>query len=415
MRQFRKDRLPTEDGEAPKFHEFVGVVNARSRKDVGWGGLVNCTNLFVTDSKKVQRVPGYEEVLAGSVYGVWGGASGMYVAKDDGILFSSGNSVASLQEVVTGLTGRSFVWDEVNTEVFYVNGVDAGMLRGPQHLPLRVVTPSIISVELVAVGTGPTTANHIGDRYDAATWRFVATYTDQFGRESAPSPVVSVIASPLARIFRITVPPAYEFTNIYTTNADGTDFRRVITTRDSAVSITPAQRHEVLTTLGSYAMPAGIDNILWYDGRLYGAHYMSTADQTTLWCSDPFAYHLWRPAGEGIQLPGRVALLQRATKGIVIGTTKWVFHYDGEKLETLAEYGVVPGQAGDATAEGEVYFWTTRGFCKAMPFENITEKQLSVAPGTVAYSKMLYLNGMMQFVTLTDGGGQAFNQRTERE
>ena len=415
-RPFRKPRLPTDNGEAPQFKEFAGIINTRSRKDIGMGGLRVGKNVFVSDSKKVTRVSGYELVYPGNVLSAFGGMAGLYVVEDDAILLAPEGDVANAATVATGMIGTKYVWDEVNGDVFFVNGVDAGLLRGAAMLPLRLTAPVITSVEVVSVGTRATTPVNIGASYDEATWRFCATFVTADGRETAPSEVVSIIASPLANLFRVTVPPAYEFTNIYVTQPDGTEYRRVVTTRDSVVSIAPAQRSEQLTSVGTYAMPAGIECIVWCDGQLWGSLYVPHLKQSVIWASDPFAYHLWRPASEGIAVSGRVSMMQRAKEGMVIGTTHWVYHLSGgEKLTTLAEYGVVPGQAGDVTAEGDVYFWTTRGFCKAMPFENLTEANLSVPPGGVAYSKILYLNGSMLCVALTDGGGQAFNQRTERE
>lgn len=62
--------------------------------------------------------------------------------------------------------------------------------------------------------------------------------------------------------------------------------------------------------------------------------------------------------------------------------------------------------------EGMAYFWTGRGFCKAYPFENLTEKTVGMPPGLWANTSMVYLNGAQQLVTITQGGGTPFNVRS---
>jgi hypothetical protein len=227
--------------------------------------------------------------------------------------------------------------------------------------------------------------------------------------------VVEIKASPFVRLFRVTVPVGYAGTNIYLTLPDGTEYRQAATTTAPVTTVTPTQRAELLLSMGTQGMPPGIEMISYFGGQFYGTVYMAQQDQTVLWCSDPLAYHLWRPDTEGFLLPGRVAMLKNhAEKGLVLGTTQRCYFYDGDKLDAIADYGVVPGEAGDVDGEGMVYFWTERGICKAMPFANMTEAKVSMPPGQLARSKLLYLGGIMQFVTLTEGTSQAFNQRSER-
>jgi hypothetical protein len=46
-----------------------------------------------------------------------------------------------------------------------------------------------------------------------------------------------------------------------------------------------------------------------------------------------------------------------------------------------------------------------------MPFANLTEKQLSVAPGVRAGAAVLHLDGAKRFVATVVQGGENFNAR----
>ena len=60
------------------------------------------------------------------------------------------------------------------------------------------------------------------------------------------------------------------------------------------------------------------------------------------------------------------------------------------------------------------YFWTERGICKAMPFENVTEKDVSMPAGLRAAARLINHNGQQQFLAVTQGTGDTFNSRSER-
>lgn len=415
-RMFRKSRLPTEDGEAPKFSKFKGIVNTHSRKDIGMGALVTGNNVLVTDTEKLMRVPGHSVALAGDIHGVYGREDRLYVVKDDELLYMPYGEVDAAVSVVDGLAAKPFSWEEVNGDVFYANGIDAGIVRGAQHLPWRVAAPSITSVEVVATASPPAAHLNLGATYNSVTWRVLATYSTLDGRESAPSEVVEFQASPHVSILRITVPPGYAATNIYCTVPDGesSDFRKLISTTHPVVTVSPANRSSRWLGRFTYPLPGGVDRMAFFGGAMYAAMYMPAQDQSVIWCSEPFAFHLWRVADKGLLVKGQVSLLLAVEKGLLVGSTEEIRFYDGERFDQVVDYGVVPGEAGDTTAEGVAFFWTARGFCKAMPFENITEAKVSMPPGSAAYSKLLYLDGMMHFVAVTDGSGKAFNQRKER-
>ena len=77
-------------------------------------------------------------------------------------------------------------------------------------------------------------------------------------------------------------------------------------------------------------------------------------------------------------------------------------------METLADYGVVPGQHWSMDGE-KAFFWSERGLCSALPFSNLTEQHLSVAPGVSAGGAVLKRDGQTRYLVAIQQGGTAFN------
>jgi hypothetical protein len=95
---------------------------------------------------------------------------------------------------------------------------------------------------------------------------------------------------------------------------------------------------------------------------------------------------------------------------LLIGTESRVYAYDGTKLDQVADYGVVPGQHWGRDDE-RILFWSTRGLCAALPFTNLTEKQVSVAPGVRAGGCVIRSSGQKRFLACLQQGKEAFNAR----
>jgi hypothetical protein len=56
-----------------------------------------------------------------------------------------------------------------------------------------------------------------------------------------------------------------------------------------------------------------------------------------------------------------------------------------------------------------VLFWSLRGLCAALPFQNLTENQVSVAPGARAGGCLIQSGGQKRYLTVLQQGGQPFN------
>jgi hypothetical protein len=408
-RTWRKPRVVPDE---VKFAEFAGLINTRSSKDIGLQGLRVADNVLISDTKKITRRPGYSLYYgSANVVAAFANDDDFYVV-DDSTLYRL-SSPTNLQPLATGLTGTTYSTDSVNGYGYYVNGIEAGIVQGAAHLPWRLTVPEIILVTAGGATTTPTTYN-VGQTYTNARWRFCCTFETADGRETAPSEIAELDASPTTGMFTVQCTSAYAKTHYYVTEPDGTVFRRAAT-GSGTMTIAPAQARRELTLLGTSSLPEGVEMIAVYQGWMYASQYFPAQDQSVIWRSKPLAFHLFDMEKDFFVVAGRTALMLWINEGMLIGTTDAVYQYTPDKgLTELVDYGVVPGLAGDTDAEGVGYFWTVRGICKAMPFENITEKDLSMAAGTYATSRLVYMNGMKQLITITQGGGTPFNQRSER-
>jgi hypothetical protein len=109
-------------------------------------------------------------------------------------------------------------------------------------------------------------------------------------------------------------------------------------------------------------------------------------------------------------VPGQVLMLAPHDDALIVGTDAKTYAYTEAKLDLLADYGVVAGQHWSRDDE-RILFWSTRGVCAALPFLNLTEKQVSVAPGVRAGGAVLKTDGQRRYVVAIEQGGAAWNAR----
>lgn len=156
-------------------------------------------------------------------------------------------------------------------------------------------------------------------------------------------------------------------------------------------------------------LPLGTSVIQFWRGRAYSAQYMPAQDQTVIWFSLPLGFHLFKLDSDYIVVPGQVTMLAPHSSALIIGTEAESYAYDGAKLDLLASYGVIPGQHWCEDEDGRILFWTARGVCSALPFTNLTERQVSVAPGVQAGGTIVRSGGQKRYVVALHQGGAAFN------
>jgi len=158
-------------------------------------------------------------------------------------------------------------------------------------------------------------------------------------------------------------------------------------------------------------LPLGTDVVQHWRGRMYAAQYFSNDAQSAVWFSQPLGYHLFSMDVDFLMVPGRVVMLAPHDDALIIGTDSQILAFDGKSVTKLADYGVVPGQHWSRDDE-RILFWSKRGLCAAMPLINLTERQVSVAPGARAGGALVESGGQKRYLACLQKGGSAFNAQS---
>jgi hypothetical protein len=141
---------------------------------------------------------------------------------------------------------------------------------------------------------------------------------------------------------------------------------------------------------------------------MYAAQYFPSENQTVIWFSEPMGFHLFNLDSNFFMVPGQVLMLAPHDDALIVGTDAKTYAYTEAKLDLLADYGVGAGQRCSGDDE-RILFWSTRGVCAALPFLNLTEKQVSVAPGVRAGGCVVRDGGQKRYLAVLQQGGLPFN------
>jgi hypothetical protein len=154
-------------------------------------------------------------------------------------------------------------------------------------------------------------------------------------------------------------------------------------------------------------LPLGTSVVQFWKGRMYAAQYFASENQTVVWASEPLGFHMFALDNSFFIVPGQVHMLAPHDGALIVGTNSHIYAYS-DKLDELADYGVLPGQHWDSD-DKRIIFWSVRGVCSALPFKNITENQISVAPGVRAGGCIVRSGGQKRYVAALQQGGVPFN------
>jgi len=379
--------------------QFKGLTNTADplRKGLGWLSVAD--NVNVTNTGALSKRDGYTKVRSGNFASVFTTFDfrRMYAVVDNQLVNFDGTVLATLASTAP------MYWTELNDQVFFNNGVDSGIIRQDDSvIPWRWEVP-----------TAPLLSCKSDEGSPNALLQVRCTYTLADGRETGAGEAVAAYWSSSDGVVSITSVPNVQncVTNVYVAAANSSVFQHLCTTRASAVTYDGNPDHlgrELLTAFLD-PLPFGADVICAWKGRIYAAHHMPVEGQTAIWFSEPLGFHLFNLNSNFIMVPGHVRLLSKHEDGLLIGTDERVFTYDGTSLKQIADYGVIPGRHDDRDDDGTVYFWTTRGVCSALPFMNLTEKQISVAPGVRAGGCIVKTGGQKRFLSVLQRGGSPFN------
>lgn len=385
--------------------KFLGLNTADDPARLGKGWLQQADNVIITDTGAVERRDGYSLALSATPRGAYTMAdfSRMYLVNDTSLVQVMPDMTTRV--LATGYARRPMYFVEVNNEVFFTNGVNSGRIMADGRvLPWGWTIPQEPTLE-AASGTMP-----------AGMYRVICSFLLADGRETGTSREARITLDD-NQALRITNIPqmAGARTAVYIAAANSTVFRRAFDTTLPAATWNGGANSLSVEAATQFAMPLPRDAILpaAFEGRVYVASFDAARNVSTLWASEPLAWHLFKPQKSFLQVVGRAGVLTSTDEGLVIGTDETIMRWTGEKMEQLADYGVVPGYNVATDSEtGDTYTWTQRGVCRLSPFQNLTEGHLRVPPGVQAGGCVIRSRGQSHFVVALQSGGEAFNPRS---
>jgi hypothetical protein len=377
-----------------KAFKGLNSVSDPMRLDMSW--LVQADNINITDTGGIAKRSGYALSRAGGFASAYSTLdfSRIYLATAANIQDFAGKIIAALSSTAP------MSWCEVNKQVFFSNGTDSGVIMPDDTvLPWAWPTPSAPAVTAVT-GSLP-----------VGVYQVRCTYVLDDGRETGTGGAAEITLTE-GQALQISATPsvAGARTNIYIAPANSEVFQLFANTRATALTFNTSPDTLGRDLLNAFLdpLPPGTDVIQAWRGRVYAAQYMAPEDQTVLWFTEALGFHLFNLNSNFIIVPGHVHMLAPHDSALLIGTESRVYAYDGTKLDQMADYGVIPGQHWSRDGE-RLLFWTLRGLCAALPFTNLTEKQVSVAPGVRAGGCVIRTGGQKRYLSVIQQGGSAFN------
>jgi hypothetical protein len=370
---------------------FSGLNNVSDPLRVGISALTVADNVHVDDTGGVSVRSGYSLAQSGSFTGIYTTKDflRMYVV-DNGNLRTFGGKV-----LTTGLSSAEMYWTEINGQVFYNNGVDSGVIGTDDTIyPWRW---SYVRAPTLARVTGTSSGG---------LFRVRTTSTLPDGRETGPLDTGEIELGGNETLQVSNLAPS---SNVYIASPDSTVFQLAYS--GGGAFVFDGNVYNLGRELNNSflePLPLGAKVVQEWRGAIYATQYMPTEDQTVIWWSEPMGYHLFDLSKNFMIVPGHATMLAPTKEFLIIGTGSCIYATDKQSLQVLAEYGVVPGQHWDQD-DDRTLFWTTRGLCAAMPFKNLTERQVSVAPGVQAGGTIVRSGGQKRYVVALQSGGAAFN------
>jgi hypothetical protein len=391
--------------EPARIDRFLGLRNRvdtlRTIED-GGVGLTQADNVYVDDQYKLQFAEGFTRNSTTV-------ARELICSKDEqrammivGAQLERLNDDMTLTTIAGDLDDTAdYDYCEVNEDIYLISTTGDARVIGTDFsvrqwgLPI----PSQVDVRRTA-GYLP------AGRYQV-TCTFVSTID---GRESgAPlSTVLEVDADSGLIISDIpTFADAKARVYISSTNGD-TLYRAFETTQTTVVWNGPVD--ELVDPLRTQFLrpPPAADRVTYYAGQLILSYWDAHRNISILYGSQPLGYELFDTLKHVNILPGRVHVLHGTQQSLVIGTDSEIYILTAEGLDKVADYGVPKGKS-DVEYEGQVYFWSNRGVCRAAPFENLTEADVSLPPGTEVFGAMMESGGVNKYVAMLNDTGTARN------
>lgn len=384
---------------------FRGLNNKTDpmRLDLGW--LVQGDNVDVTDTGGLAARGGYS--LGLSLAGLRSAYTTidfdrMYVAQGGSLkaVVGAASTLSAVNLAALASTARMH-WTEINEQVFFNNGTDTGIIMQDGEV-IEWAWPVPPAPSLVAVSGS----------LDAGQYQVSVTYTLPDGRMTGSSdPATITLEENQALQISGIAQRAGCATNVFICPANSTVYG-LAASRAPAAMVWNASADNLgyeLMFAGLDPMPQGCEVIQAWKGRIYASRYFPDRDQSAVFRSQPLGFHLFN-LEEVFMVPGHVLMMAPHDEALIVATDNAVHAYTVDAIARLAPYGVVPGRCWEHDEDDRtIKFWTTRGLCEALPFKNLTDKYVSVAPGASAGGTIQRTGGQKRFLAVLQQGGSAFN------
>ncbi|UCD23236.1 MAG: hypothetical protein JSW51_09260 [Gemmatimonadota bacterium] len=384
-------------------NRFLGLRNRvdtlRTVKD-GAMGLTQADNIYLDDEQKIQFAEGFTRNSTTV-------ARELICSKDEqrammivGAQLERLNDDMTLTTIAADLDETAeYDYCEVNEDIYLISDTGDARVVGTDFSVRQWGLPIPDQVDL-----RQTSGYLPAGRYQV-TCTFVST-TD--GRESgAPLSTVLEVDADSGLIISDIPTIAGTKTRVYISSTNGdTLYRAFETTQTTVVWNGPVD--ELVDPLRTQFLrpPPAADRVTYYAGQLILSYWDAHRNISVLYGSQPLGFELFDTLKHVNVLPGRVHVLHGMKDYLLIGTDSEIYILTAEGLEKVADYGVPKGKS-DVEYGKQVYFWSNRGVCRAAPFENLTEGDVSLPPGTDVFGAMMESGGVKKYVALLNDTGTA--------
>lgn len=382
---------------------FVGLANVNDPMRIGLRGLVTANNVEVDATGALRKRAGRMPVAAGIFISGYATADGhaCYLQQPDAIYRLSEEGALAPVAELNSL--QRLLWSELNGKVYFANDSDAGVLDGDELSSLNWDRPATPAARATA-GTLP-----------AGQYQYAVTHVMPDGRETGASARggINVPAGSAIEIAPYAPPPGWS-ARVYVSAADSTALLLLGNTVAGSLVFdgSPNRLGDELRTENTMPIPPGLTALAVSRGQFWCATLADDGKQSVIWSCLPLAPHLWQMTEGYFSVRGHVTLLIDGGDALLVGTGEAIYAYraseGGPVLQTLASYGVPPGDTA-AKDGGATYLWTKRGVCRYPEFTNLTERRVSVPPGSVANTSVIHDRGQVRFLACLAAGGHAFN------
>lgn len=395
-----RQRSEIKSEPAVRIREFLGLNNRAEPRTMVPGELVTADNVDLDDRKKLRRRRGHSRLATlTNVTSMWAtpDEERLFIV-DDGKLYEAKGNAPALVELTDGLDTDETYFDWDGSQVFVSNGAKDVLISG--ELAVRFAIPQPLT-PYVTVGTGDLPAG----RYLVG-----AVLEDSIGRQSGISALIEV-SVPDNSALNIEAVAQSLTARIYVSRANDTVLRRLVSGDSKFANL--EQLGPVLEEVQYDAFPPGAGGpIAYWQGRVAKAYVHDNVSIITL--SHPYWPHLFQLGPQDFTVQGSVTALAAVGPNLLIGTTKAIYQHNVEGLLQVADYGMPSGHNVVISPRGIAYLWTDRGFCRAFPFEPLTESVLAPYPGDKASVGIVEDAGFARLVALVRGAEDTNPDNTPR-